>query len=218
MYLHFNIISDTVKIVSVKLSFWLLPFRAYDTTDVEEAAATSSTQAEQTSSTQAEVTSSSVSTPSGGGSTSGADSSHSGAASLANMISHEGGYLFTEGMSVSVEGHTHSTPNHTHSAHSHTVASHSHTVAAHSHTVPAHTHGLTFGIYEENNSPTIGFQISSDNGLTYGSILGQFTTDEVNLEIKDYVTAVGSYIIKFTSSARGRLSAQLTAKLDIKAR
>jgi hypothetical protein len=226
MYLHFNIISDTVKIVSVKLSFWLLPFRAYDTTDTEEAAATSSTQAEQTSSSVAEATptSSSVSTPSGGGATSEAPSAHPGNIAVgvvSNVVRNDAtGYkLLTDAGYTTLDTHVHDTPNHVHPAHTHTVtvAAHSHTVAAHSHTVPAHTHGLTFGIYEENNSPTIGFQISSDNGLTYGDILGQFTTDEVNLEIKDYVTAVGSYIIKFTSSARARVSAQLTAKIDIKA-
>ena len=211
MYLHFNIISETIKIVSVKLSFWILPFRSYSTTDAEEAQATSST--------KAEVTSSSVSTPSGGGSTSGSSAHIGGLACgpINTVVDSDGtGYLLLNTAAFNqLDEHTHSTPNHTHPGHTHTVAAHSHTVAAHSHTVPAHQHGLTFGIYEENNSPTIGFQISSDNGLTYGDILGQFTSDVINLEIKDYVTKVGSYIIKFTSSARGRLSAQLTAKLDI---
>ena len=31
MLTHFNIISEMTKIVSIKLSFWLLPFRAYST-------------------------------------------------------------------------------------------------------------------------------------------------------------------------------------------
>ena len=104
------------------------------------------------------------------------------------------------------------------SNHTHTVANHTHTVVDHTHSVPAHTHGLTFGIHEEDNSPTISFQISRDNGETYGNILGSYTADVSNLEIKDYIVASGSYIIKFTSSARARISAQLTIKLDITAR
>lgn len=173
MYLHFNIISDTVKIVSVKLSFWLLPFRAYDTTSAN-----------------------------GGGATEGAAKNGS-----LNGLSAD-----TCGPDTDNIIKTSQTGNFLFKLESWTI------LADHTHSVPAHNHALAFGIYEENNSPTIGFQISSDNGLTYGDILGQFTTDEVNLEIKDYVTQVGSYIIKFTSSARGRLSAQLSCKLDIKAR
>jgi hypothetical protein len=108
--------------------------------------------------------------------------------------------------------------NHTHTVANHTHTTPAHTHPAHTHSVPAHTHDMTFGIYEETNSPTIGFQISRDNGATYGVVLGQYTTDIVNLEIKDYIEKAGSYIVRFTSTARARLSAQLTAKLDIVAR
>lgn len=76
----------------------------------------------------------------------------------------------------------------------------------------------SIGITEEDNSPTVGFQISSDNGLTYGSILGKYADDLEDLELKDYIEESGNYIMRFTTSARGRLSVQLEVKLDIKAR
>ena len=215
LYMHFNIISEMTKIVSLKLSFWLLPFRAYATTDTEEAAATSGA----------------TGSASGGGSTSGSggsttptssnDSSHSVAFPIANgttgnNITYSAGNLYATGggtVGCQVQTHTHivAIPNHTH-----TTPDHTH--PTHTHSVPAHTHGLTFGIHEEDNSPTIGFAISRDNGATYGAVLGTYTDDVANLEIKDYITASGSYIIRFTSSARARLSCQLTCKLDISAR
>ena len=238
MYLHFNIVPETIKIVSVKLSFWLQAFRAYDKSAASGGGATSGSGGGQTSSAGGAQTSSTTTTPSGGGSTSGAGGSQTTSNAPWNFQTIQVGIIsdyvrdtgtglyilnFT-GLSAllshqhTVSNHYHSTPAHTHPAHSHTVANHTHTIADHTHTTPAHTHDITFGIYEETNSPTIGFQISRDNGKTYGAVLGQYTADVVNLEIYDYVTDIGSYIIKFTSTTRARISAQLTCKLDIKSR
>lgn len=146
--MSFNIISEMTKIVSIKLSFWILPYRAYSFAG-----------------TASELTVT--------------------CASAIDKIAHNGGYLFT------LEA------------------------------IPSskyHTHAAAYGIFEEDNSPTIGFQISRDNGKTYGAILGKYPSDVENLEIKDYITTRGSKIIKFTSTARARLSVQVTIKLDIKAR
>lgn len=148
MYVHFNIISEMTRIISIKLSFWLLPFRAYSFAGTASALTVT-------------------------------------CASAIDKIAHDGGYLFTQ------------------------------------EAVPSskyHTHAAAYGIFEEDNSPTIGFQISKDNGKTYGAILGEYTIDISNLEIKDYITTKGSKLIKFTSSARARLSVQVTIKLDINAR
>ena len=198
MYLHLNIVEEMVKIVSIRLSFWLLPFRAYSTTDEEQEAVTSGSGGSQTSS-------------SGGGQTSSSSGSHT----------HTLGRTTLDTGTTDAHVHTYGATNEISSEasnHTHTVANHTHTVVDHTHSVPAHTHGLTFGIHEEDNSPTISFQISRDNGETYGNVLGTYTADVSNLEIKDYIVASGSYIIKFTSSARARISAQLTIKLDITAR
>jgi len=158
MYVHFNIISEMTKIVSIKLSFWLLPYRAYN-----------------------RILTGTNGYPMLGDPTT---------INTYPLYGNAYGFPFIDD----------TTP---------TEKSVKYTY---------HRHEASFGIYEENNSPTIGFQISKDNGKTYGSILGQYTADISNLEIKDYITASGSYIIKFTSSARARLSAQVTIKLDIKAR
>ena len=192
---HFNIENEMTKIVSIKLSFWIMPFRAYET-----AAASGGGQ-----------TSSSVSTPSGGGDTSGAGTTLHGysvirdADDFIKYTAGAGTHAILEVASFSgLSNHTHTTPNHTHPAHTHTVAD--------------HAHAITFGIYEEDNSPTIGFQISRDNGATFGSVLGTYTNNVTSLELKDYITSSGGYIIRFTSTARARLSVQLTCKLDITAR
>jgi len=212
MYLHFNIIEEMTKIVSIKLSFWLLPFRAYSTAAASGGGQTSST----------------TTTPSGGGSTSGSGGGQTSSSSniedamlfqvgletvsgVSNILRSKSGPYAAIGDPDGLKDHTHTVSNHTHTTPNHTHPSHSHTVSN-------HTHNINFGIHEEDNSPTIGFQISRDNGKTYGNILGRYTTDIENLEIKDYINKSGSYIIKFTSSARARLSVQITIKLDINAR
>lgn len=222
MYVNFNIISEMVKIVSVKVDFWILPFRAYSTANANNTQQTSSTQAEATSSTEAEATSSSVGTPSGGGTTaSSASGDYEAAPTPAGFTAHDGGYLLNDNSTTNFTypSHTHTTPAHTHPAHTHTVAAHSHTVAAHSHTVAAHTHGITYGIYEEVTSPTIKFYISENAGVSYNdTFFGGYTTDKSALDITSLITTAGSKLIKFTSDLRARLSIQIEIKLDISAR
>jgi len=238
MYVHFNIISEMTKIVSVKMSFWFLNFRAYST-----GAASGGGQ-----------TSSSVITPSGGGQTSGATGSASGggATSGANndhtslenpglagsstdievyplyVDAATGATLFVEKSSAgtktvwgldhyhTLSNHTHTTPDHTHPDHTHTIADHTH--PAHAHTVANHTHNITYGIFEDSTSPTILPYISKDNGKSYSLPIGSYTADHENLDITSYFGTAGSKLIKFTSNARTRLSVQINIKLDISAR
>ena len=224
MYTHFNIISEMTKIVSIKLSFWFLPFRAYSTAASSGGAVSSASGGGET------PTSSSVSTPSGGGDTSGSSGSttsavgqttNTGGAGTTSAVDGTGVHSHTvvnhthtiDNHSHDVVSHTHSTPNHTHPAHTHTV-----TIAAHTHTGGTHTHGITYGIFEDSTSPTVQVFISRDNGLTYSLAIGSYTEDQENIDITSFIDTVGSKMIKFESDARTRLSVQVTIKLDIKAR
>lgn len=163
------------------------------------------------------------------------------------LVAHEGGYHYSSipdtnlvsrvSHTHTVANHTHSTPNHTHTGGSHThtvtIAAHTHTVtiAAHTHTggshthniehthnIPAHSHDITYGIHEEETSPTIQVFISRDNGETYSLPLGSYTKDQGNLDITRFIDTVGEKVIKFTSDVRCRISARVLLKLDIKAR
>jgi len=278
-YVHFNIIPEMTKIVSIQLSFWFLNFRAYAKAATEKEAVTSGASSASSSASGGgqtptsgassasssggggvvssasgggeTPTSSSVTTPSGGGKTSEAASGTEYHCLLGNdsfISAHEGGYYLNQyhpglnqGYIVAVDkNHTHTVPNHTHPAHAHTVTiaahthvggththniEHTHTVTItshthnieHTHNVPAHSHGITYGIFEEENSPTIVPSISRDNGRTYSLPLGSYTTNQ-ELEITRFIDTAGSKIIKFTSNMRARISVQVTIKLDVKAR
>ena len=225
MYIHFNIIPEMVKIVSIAISFWFLNFRAYSTAASSGGAVSSASGG---SSTPTTSSGGQVSSSSGGGSTptSGADGVN------IDMAFHYGGTLITnagdenatgilpanEGaISVSLQNHVHVV---TIAAHTHTGGAHTHTVtiAAHTHTGGAHTHGITYGIFEDSTSPTVMLYVSRDNGLTYSLPTGSYTADHENLDITSMIDTAGSKMIKFESNARTRLSVQITIKLDIKAR
>ena len=210
--MDFEVMSETIKIVSVNVSFKIKKFRAYSKAGAE------------------------TGTPSGGGSTptsssGGASTPTSGSGGGQTSSGGSGGQVpgVTYGLTIDGTGHvtgygsvtvasnnhTHTVSNHTHTV---TIANHTHTVTIPNHTHSNHTHNAVYGIYEEETSPTIGVSISRDDGATYGAILGTYTSDVANLEIKDYITKVGSYLIKFSSSVRCRISARVLLKLDIKAR
>ena len=234
MYVHFNIISEMTRIISIKLSFWFLNFRAYSTAASSGGAVTSASGGGET------PTSSSVSTPSGGGDTSGATGSASGGGSTSGVANastgairvlslqaSDGYYLINtyESSFVVDENHNHTTPNHTHPNHTHSTPNHTHpahshtvTIAAHTHVGGAHTHGITYGIHEEENSPTVVPSISRDNGLTWSLPIGSYTKDQENLDVTRFIDTKGSKMIRFTSTTRARLSVQITIKLDIRAR
>ena len=243
MYTHFNIISEMTKIVSIKLSFWLLNYRAYSTAATEKAAVTSGASSATSSGASSAVssasgggetpTSSSVSTPSGGGDTSGTTTG----TSLIRVLStkdvtgvgtnNDSGKLVltTDAAVLTDKDHIHTTPNHTHPEHNHTItiAAHTHNIPhthniEHTHNIPAHSHDITYGIHEEENSPTIVPSVSRDNGLTYSLPIGSYSKSQENLDITSFIDTLGSKMIKFESSTRARLSVQVTIKLDIKAR
>lgn len=270
----FIILSETTAIQSIKLSFKILPFRAYNTGAASGGGQTSSAGGASTpsSSTNAGTThthtlnfaSGSYSGKpvlyysngsfycSGGGTlTLSTTDGHNHTVTLANGIVGEevwiqgagngirfmcasGGSVTTNttnqhahtidldagttatglfynqagGLVTSVNGNTISSA--TQNWHSHTT-----TIGDHTHTVSNHTHGITFGIYEETTAPTIN--VYRDNGSGYGSSLGSYTADQINLNITAQFTGTGWKKLKFTSTARCRIAYVLECKLDITA-
>lgn len=286
MYVHFNIIDEMIKIVSVKVDFWILNYRAYSTAASSGGAVSSASGGGETPTTEGggvvtsasggEVTSasgggstptsSSVSTPSGGSSTSGAGGYTTPSSSVDSYGTVTGyfisaapsysanigdaninGFVITQSIqytlstknhthTVTIPNHYHSTPNHTHPNHAHTVTiaahthtggahthtggSHTHTVtiAAHTHTGGAHAHDITYGIFEEETSPTIKFYVSENEGVSYSDVFGGYIIDKSGLDITSLLTKSGSKLIRFISDVRARLAVQIMVKLDISAR
>jgi len=171
--LDFEIVSEMTAINSVKLSFRISQFRAY-----------------------------SKGAASGGGATSGATGSASGGGSTSgsnnDLTSVDGNYnVDTTGYSkncisvfkdataatgplctdkVSLGTKTVYNVNHQHRLASHTHSTPNHTHPTHTHTIPNHTHDITYGIYEDSQSPALN--IFLDNGSGYGkNILTNTTVD-----------------------------------------
>lgn len=211
-YVHFNIIGEMTKIVSVWMDFWIMNYRAYSTAAKSGGGSTSG--------------SSSSSTTASGGSSSPTsenashghthkivvfDESPAGAAVYvtSNGLQADMGHgdilvPATGGESVT---HTHEVdiPNHTHGM-------------SHTHSTPDHTHDISYGIHEEDNSPAIKFAVSNNEGNSYSDIYGPFKENQSAIDITNDITGSGSKLVKFESTARSRLSVQITVKLDIKAR
>ena len=217
LYVHFNIINEMIKIVSVKLSFWILNYRAYDTAAKSGGGATSGA----------------TGTASGGGATSGSGGGQTSQTESATKYVVGAQYIsaFAIVTNVGDEKKTGkliqgepaaelaASNNHTHTVANHTHTTPNHTHPEHTHTTPAHTHEITYGIHEETNSPVIKFYISENEGVSYNDVFfGGYDTDKRDLEITSLLTGSGSKLIKFTSTTRARLSIQIEIKLDIRAR
>jgi len=77
----------------------------------------------------------------------------------------------------------------------------------------------SYGLYEEDNTATICFYLSEDDGKTWGQKHGPYTTDQANIEItKLLVRGSGKKKIKFESDVLTGISASVMVKLDLKAR
>ncbi|TET08520.1 MAG: hypothetical protein E3J83_03520 [Candidatus Atribacteria bacterium] len=242
MYVYFNVLDETIKIVSVKVSYWIHKYRAYSKAGASGGGQTSSSGG-----------SSTPTTSSGGGQTtsSGGGQTTSSGGAITPTTSVSGGTIYPvlstsvwqqadnvgdqnrQGLIAGISGnvinlpgtsHTHtvSIGNHTHtvSNHTHTVANHTHTVtiANHTHTVSNHTHTAVYGIFEEDTTPIITFSVSQDGGVGYGEEYGKVAIDRLLIDITESITTKGSKIIKFESTTRTRLTVQVEIKLDIKVR
>lgn len=77
----------------------------------------------------------------------------------------------------------------------------------------------TTGVVEEDNSPTIKFYISENEGISYNdTFFGGYTTNQKDVDITSLLSGSGKKMIRFTSGARARLNVHIEVKLDIKAR
>ena len=77
----------------------------------------------------------------------------------------------------------------------------------------------SYGLYEEDNTATICFYISEDDGKTWGQKHGPYTTDQADIEVtKLLVRGSGKKKIKFESDVLTGISASVMVKLDCKAR
>lgn len=77
----------------------------------------------------------------------------------------------------------------------------------------------SYGLYEEDNTATISFYISEDDGMTWGQKHGPYTEDQADIEItKLLVRGSGKKKIKFESDVLTGISASVMVKLDLKAR
>lgn len=220
MLVPFNILSEMTNMVSVKVSFWILPFRAYS---VAGAAQGSASGGGSTSGSQGSASGGGSTSGSGGGQTSSAASSGVSKYVIGAFVAvsnvgdeNENGMLPTalSELSLVLETHTHTVSNHTHTTPNHTHPNHTHTTPAHTH--PNHTHTAVYGIFEEDNSPSIKFSISKDNGITYGDIVGTYSENKLDIDIGSLVETVGQKLIKFESTARARLAVQIEIKLDVR--
>ncbi len=120
------------------------------------------------------------------------------------------GVLYT---TVGSSSHTHTTPDHTHPNHQHSTPAHTH--PNHEHSTPAHTHSLTYGIFEDSQSPTIHYHIN--NGGGYGGASANYNSNQTDLDISGGISGTGWKHIKFSTSVRCRLNVIIECKLDISA-
>jgi len=224
VYVPFNIPGETAEVVSVRVSFWLLPFRAYSKSASGGSGTTISQQSTITTPSGGGTTTPSgggTTTPSGGGKTSSAGSEQTTVVASIVLVDEGTFYGISKDevyttRKVATYDHTHSCPNHQHTCldHIHTCPNHQHDIT-HTHTTPAHNHDIDFGIYEEDNSPSVTLYVSRDGGATYPTIIGTYSTDQTGIEITQYVDTAGSKMLKFEASALGRLSVQVEIKLDM---
>jgi len=239
MYVYFRILDETVKIVSVKVSYWIHKYRAYSKAATEKEAVTSGASSAVSSASGGVVTSAAggvVSSASGGGETPTSSSPNVDHRHDVPVFSDAGGvavsYLNNQFVkstagtvnvptSINSATHTHTVTiaahTHTGGSHTHTGGTHTHDIP-HTHTVPAHSHGITYGIYEENNTPIVKFSVSQDGGVAYGKEYGNTIINQELLDITSNITKTGSKVLKFESTTRTRLTVQIEVKVDISVR
>lgn len=77
----------------------------------------------------------------------------------------------------------------------------------------------SYGMYEDDNSPSICFYISEDDGMTWTPKFGAYTAGQADIDItKDLIRGSGKKKIKFTSNVLTGISVSVLCKVDIKAR
>ncbi len=217
MYVPFNIPANTVKVVTVYVSFTILPFRAYSKSAASAEQITTSSGGGST-------------TSSGGGSTTSAGGGFAPISSvpreqaakvtlIEGYTKHPSGWLIADKdgypdvfVKLVAGNHTHtvSIPSHYHYVYPHT-----HYVYPHTHTIPPHSHEINFGIYEVDKHPSITLYVSRDGGGTYPYRIGTYSSSQDSIEITQYVDTPGNKMLKFEATDLGRVSTQIEIKVDI---
>ena len=230
VYVPFNIPGAVAEVVSVHVSFWLLPFRAYS-----KAAKSGGSQTSGASSTSTTPSGGGTTTPSGGGTTSSSGGGQtSGAGSeqttvVASIVLVDEGTFYgiskdetyttrkvaTYDHTHSVKNHTHSCPDHQHAClnHTHTCPSHQHDIT-HTHKTPDHEHEIDYGIYEKTpTSPTIDIYFSN-NDADFDIFLGSYSADGY-IEFGTRLKGTGWKAIKFECNELMRIQSLIRIKSDI---
>ena len=215
MYVHFRVLDETVKIVSVKVSYWIDKYRAYSKASASGGSSSpTSAGGGVVSSAGGGVVSS---TSSGGSHAHWIDVSlGSGGDKYTLLFDNVTGRLYIDAASVSQDAKTEvQSINHVHvgGSHVHVGGSHVHVV-----TIEDHTHDAVYGIFEEENTPTIKFSVSQDDGVAYSKEYGNVPIDRELIDITSDITKTGSKILKFESTTRTRLTVQVEVKVDISVR
>lgn len=194
----FKIVSEMTALISVKLSFRIMKYRAYSTTAIAAGQLIS------------DVIGESINyggkTQTGYGGTGG--TGYGGPSSTASAYVSD--VPSAHSHNITSGSHYHSGPNHSHSMDTHT-----HSVTGHLHTIPGHGHGIAFGIHEESNSPTVHFHVN--NGAGFGTASGNYAGDQLDIDITAQLSGTGWKGVRFDTNARCRIAAIIECKMDVTA-
>jgi hypothetical protein len=213
----FQLPTEMTSLISVKLSFAIMPFRATSTGASSGGGST--------------ITSATVSATVG---TSGAaDHFSTSYTSYVDPGPGDTGYTaanltyteYADGTSSHHHGVSENYPYHRHSIgslnHRHEDGNHPHdhniTVPSHDHfvTLPNHTHGIIYGIYEYTHAVNVTFKVN--NGSGYGAASASYNTDQTDIDITSLLSGAGWKSIQFTVDNLCEIVAIVNAKVDITA-
>lgn len=220
LIIPFRVISETMAIVEARVSFSLLPFRAYSLqTGMAGGQQISSTTATNWDPMAETKNNSSLDRTGGAGSTTNSHSHKhnvSGYTQYAygtdqhrHSISEWDSDTSNESHSHNVNSHDHATGQHTHPLDDRN-ADHQHNVV-----IPDHFHNFQYGIFEEGNAPTITYQVDNNDGQGYGDPSPGYTQAQADLSIKNQLSGTGWKYLKFNATQRCRLAVIVELKLDI---
>lgn len=228
----FKIIAEMTDILSIRLSFRLMPFRAYSTAAASGGGQTSSDGSGWPWPTYSDYVDPGDTDSAAPGSTDSTSLPNTGNTNLGSHFhdnqaysdyadgpgSHRHGLADTYDAALGSHAHTLGGHGHTHyNTHVHTMGTHRHTVGIqnHTHTGPVHTHGVTYGLYEESNAPTVHFHVN--NGAGFGAASANYTSDQLDVDLTSLISGTGWKAVRFDTTLRCRIFAIVECKLDITA-
>jgi len=224
LIIPFKIVSEMTAIVSAKLSFRIMPYRAYSTAAASGGGSTpTSSNKDLGTKTSTDSTdwpynavTGNVDSSLPNSDSSKADFKYNAKTEIADGSG--GDHTHDLGASAYFDGHEHKMAQHQHKLgslggeHKHNVVIGGHT---HNVTIDDHTHDITYGLHEESNSPTVHFHI--DNGAGYGDASDNYDADQLDIDISGNISGTGWKNIRFDTDQRCRIFAIIELKLDITA-